>query len=334
MKKKIYSIGIDVSKKTLDVCFLGKNMTVIKEFKINNNEEGVVKMIKETSNYNIDTRASILLESTSSYHLLPALLLQKNNYTVKVFNPIISGKYAKKSIRKCKTDKIDAKIIAEIGILENIPEFKTSADSVLLKRKINTLQTLIKQKQILSASSKQFKEDCDKLGLKTEESYLMMLESLEKIKQTIKIVEEEIQEQGKGLKGIDLVIEIQGVSAKSASIVLSLLADKTFESREAITAFAGLDISTKQSGTSVNSKGKLSKRGNTMLRKTLTQMAWGVLRHNKSFQKLGEYYKERGKHYYAIMTIIARKLLHIIYGMLKTNSHFDPAKIVVPKKVC
>lgn len=331
MKEKIYSIGIDVSKKTLDICFLGSNLKTIKEFKVINDNTGIQKIESYLTDYTLDQSASFLLESTGSYHLLSALLLQEKGYSIKVFNPILSSKYAKASIRKCKTDKIDAKRIAEIGILEELPEFTTTKKSFSLKRNVSTLQTLTQQKQVLKASLLQIKEDCLVLKIKLSKSQESMEKTLKELTKTIKLIEKEIIEKAKDLNGFNTISNIEGISKKSTGIILSQLHDKNFTSRESIAAFAGLDVSVKQSGTSIKGNGKISKRGNTMLRKTLTQVAWGLRMHNQKFQELAEYYKQKGKHYFEIMTILARKLLHVIYGMLKNNSHFDPAKIIIPK---
>ena len=330
MKEKIYSIGIDVSKKTLDICFLGSKNAAIKEFKVNNTEAGITEIIQKLKNYSIEKDASFLLESTSSYHVLSALLLIAKGYSVKVFNPIINNKYSKGCVRKCKTDKIDAKRIAEIGIMEDLPETELTKDIFFIRKKIAMLATLTKQKQVIKASLQQYSEDCNKLNESPSSFYSSAKASLLQLEKTIKELEKEIESHGQYFSGYDLIMDIKGVSGKSASIILSYISDKKFKSKYALTAFAGLDISTKESGTSVKGRGRISKRGNRLLRKTLTQVAWGLMMHNKAFKKLAEYYKAKGKHYFEIMVIIARKLLHIIYGMLKNNSQFDSAKIVIP----
>jgi transposase len=91
-----------------------------------------------------------------------------------------------------------------------------------------------------------------------------------------------------------------------------------------------MDISTKLSGESVHTKGKLSKRGNPYFRKILFQVAWGLIMHNKAFKKLYEYHRGRGKHYFTCLSIIGRKLLNVIYGMHKSGKSFNPEMVTVP----
>ena len=333
MKEKIYSIGIDVSKKTLDICFLRDKFKVLKEFKIENSTKGIHDMLKKMQKYKVDKSMSLVLEATGSYHVLAALLLKNEGYSVKVFNPIISNKYSRNSVRKCKTDKIDARRIAEIGVLENFPELELTKEMFFFRKKISLLKTLTKQLQVMKASLNQFLEDCDVLNEKPNAFFASAQATLSHLKKTINKIEKEIQDYGKTLPGFELISEIKGVSEKATSIILSYISDKKFKSKYAITAFAGLDVSTKQSGTSINGRGRISKRGNNMLRNALAQASWGLMMHNEAFQKLAKYYRAKGKHYFEIMMILARKLIHIIYGMLKNNSHFDPVKIIIPKSL-
>ena len=83
-------------------------------------------------------------------------------------------------------------------------------------------------------------------------------------------------------------------------------------------------MSVRQSWTSIFWKWKISKRWNSLFRKTLTHVAWWLIMHNDYFKKIALKYKEKWKLYYEILVIIARKFLHIIYSMIKYNSLFSP----------
>ena len=330
MTKKIYSIGIDVSKKTLDICFLDEKKNKIDVFKVSNDSSGIQNLFERVSRYTLATTSSFVMEATGSYHVLLALSLLDKNYSVKVFNPIISNKYAATYVRKCKTDKIDAFRIAEIGLLEDLPKLKLSRKFFFLRRKISILQKLQLQRQVLFASFSQFEEDSLVLNTSISPALKSTQKILQQIVKSIKLLENEILEEGKCFFEFETISKIKGISPKATSIILSYISDKNFISKHALTAFAGLDVSTKLSGSSIRGKGKISKRGNSILRKTMTQAAWGVIMHNPPFSDLYSYYKSKGKHYHAILVIIARKLLHIFYGMMKSGSHFDPAKIAIP----
>ena len=93
-------------------------------------------------------------------------------------------------------------------------------------------------------------------------------------RQKIKEVEEQIKallrDNEEFGKKTALLETIPGVSQKTAVAILSELPDvKTFESAREAASFAGLTPSIRQSGTSVNGRGSLSKAGNAQLRKAL-----------------------------------------------------------------
>ncbi len=329
MKEKIQSIGIDVSKKTLDVCFLSEKFKVLKEFKTSNSIKWAETILDNIKKFKLSETASFVLESTGSYHVFVSLFLKEEWYLVKVFNPILSSKYSKNSIRKCKTDKVDAKKIAELGLIEDLHELTLTKDLFFLRKKISFLKTLTKQIQVLKASTGQFEEDCENLDWEMWLFYTPMKKSLKDLEKTKKILEKEIEKAGAVFEWFENISNIKWVSKKAASIILSHISDKEFTSKQALIAFAWLDVSTKQSGTSINWRGRISKRWNSMLRKTLVQAAWWLMMHNPVFQILADWYREKWKHYFAVMVIIARKLLNVIYWMLKNNSRFDSAKISI-----
>lgn len=335
MKEKIYSIGIDVSKQILDICLMGKNLHVLELFKSKNSANILSVLEKKLANYELDSGVCIIVESTSSYHVLPALLLQESGYKIKVINPLSGYRYsAKASIRNCKTDKTDAIKLAEIGIRHSeLPCFETTCKMIQLKKKISILKFFLKKQQSTKASVQQFKEALETIGLQTGESYQSMLVSIKQDQSTITKLENEIKKEAVDLKGFKEISSIKGISETSASIILGYINDKDFVSKHALVAFAGLDVDTKQSGSSIRGRGRISKKGNNMLRSALTRSVWGLVMHNDKFKELNDYYKSKGKHYFERLVILARKLLRIIYGMLKNNSPFDFAKIVIPKAI-
>jgi hypothetical protein len=60
-------------------------------------------------------------------------------------------------------------------------------------------------------------------------------------------------------------------------------------------------------------------------------MAWWAIMHNEHFKLIEKSLRNKQRHYFEILVIIARKILYIIYWMLKTWSRFNPAKMT---KIC
>ena len=70
---------------------------------------------------------------------------------------------------------------------------------------------------------------------------------------------------------------------------------------------------------------KISKKGSKYLRKTLYQTILPVIKYNPTFRKYYELKRSQGKSHRCAEGHCVRKLLRVIFHLVKTNSHFDPA---------
>lgn len=97
-----------------------------------------------------------------------------------------------------------------------------------------------------------------------------------------------------------------------------------FEKVNHLVAFAGLPPKIKQSGTSVNKRGGINKTGNKRLRTALYMPAMVAMRHNPIIKNFAKRLRNRGLCEMAIIAACMRKLLHLMFGVLKTGRVFDP----------
>ena len=79
-----------------------------------------------------------------------------------------------------------------------------------------------------------------------------------------------------------------------------------------------------QSGTSVNKSVHISKVGDSTLRKSLYMPALAAIRHNPVIRNFYTGLVNRGKPKKSAVVACMRKLVHIIYGVLKNEMPFDP----------
>ena len=126
------------------------------------------------------------------------------------------------------------------------------------------------------------------------------------------------------------ITTITGIGDVLGAIIVSEIGDiNRFERPNQLVAFAGLDVTVKQSGEFSGSKNKISKRGSPYLRRAIWLAA-----NRAAFCDpiLSEYYqslKARGKHHLAAVGAVARKLCNIIFVILKDNRPYQPTP---PKK--
>lgn len=125
------------------------------------------------------------------------------------------------------------------------------------------------------------------------------------------------------MKDIDTpILSIPGLATASAAIILSEIGDIfKFSSSRALIAYAGLDNSVYQSGTESN-YGRISKRGSKYLRTALYNTSLTVINNSKVFY---DYYfdkKSKGKSHKLSLIWVSRKLLRVIYHLLKHDEPF------------
>ncbi len=95
-----------------------------------------------------------------------------------------------------------------------------------------------------------------------------------------------------------------------------------FESANALKAYFGIYPRRRQSGTH-ESKSKLAKHGNRLVRHDLWNAACSASRYNPVCRELYERLVASGKHEGSAYGAVARKLLEILYGVLKHNNRSE-----------
>lgn len=116
---------------------------------------------------------------------------------------------------------------------------------------------------------------------------------------------------------------IPGIGNKTAVAILAELPDiKNFKNAKEIAAFAGLTPKKRESGTSVRGKASLCKIGSAVLRKALFIPSLVAKRYNPILKAFSERLDQKGKNGMVIVAAVMRKLLHIIYGVLKNKKIF------------
>lgn len=125
-------------------------------------------------------------------------------------------------------------------------------------------------------------------------------------------------------KKIELLTSINGLADYSAiGIVLEIGALDRFESAGNLVAFFGINPTFKKSGDKNYIIG-MSKDGSPHARAILFMAAENVVRQESYFTAIHERQMQKGKSYREAIGVVMSKLTRVIYGMLKTESFFDP----------
>lgn len=311
----VNSVGIDVAKNSCQIALRLKNGNYLQS-SFANNRQGINKFIKFLRTSEVSKDTPLVLESTGGYHLLYAMTLSGTHFRgVKVINGMVTKKYQKASIRRTKTDKVDAKILADIGIIEDFHSFHQSKANLVQRKRICLLRKLEHIRQKLSRSIKDFEEIMKAMKI----NEFVDRSSLKAVEKQIKELKAEIihDERGEFLETLDA---IPGISPISAAILLVFLKEKKFQTKDQLIAFTGLDLTICESGSSINRRRRLSKRGNSYLRRTLFLIGWALKTQNSYYKDYYDLKRSEGHHYYTCILAVARKFLKHFYALHKQFS--------------
>ena len=107
------AVGIDIAKRTHEACFMGQNGQQIgKSRRFHNTRRGVQTLLDDLQQ--LREPATIGLEATGHYWLALHDALERAGHTVQVLNPLQTHAYRKTTIRKVKSDRKDAWLIADV----------------------------------------------------------------------------------------------------------------------------------------------------------------------------------------------------------------------------
>ena len=133
------SVGIDVSKEKFTVCALEQGSKIIwKPIDVYLNKTEVEELIEKLEK--LKEEIKITMEATGKYHLPILYELKERGYFVSVINPLKMKQFCRAlNFRKAKNDKIDAKQIAEYGLMywKELEDYKVDEENYRVLKELN-----------------------------------------------------------------------------------------------------------------------------------------------------------------------------------------------------
>jgi transposase len=318
-----YFLGIDISKAKFDVHLMSDQQTWSGQF--NNTGQGFKQLNKWLQKRKVD-QLHACMEATGSYGEALTYFLHEQEYKVSVVNPKIIRHYGHSKMQRNKTDKLDARLIAQYCQKESPrtwePPTKAQRTLKAMTRRLEALQAdRTREKTRLKAKSHP-----DMVRESIEESITFYDQQIEKLEAQI---QDHINNNPDELKEKhQLLTSIPGVGDKTAAILLGELPDiQLFKSSKQVTAFAGLTPRQLQSG-QVHRYGGIYKLGSRRLRNALYFPALTGKVHNPILRDMAKRLAERDVTGMSAVAALMRKLLQLVYGVLKSEQPFDPDYVV------
>jgi transposase len=324
-------VGIDVAKDDFKVCYAVKyangHISVRGSRTFANSLRGFTEFLSWVAKKR-DTTVPIglTMEATGVYHEELAYFLHgQAGFSVSVVLPNHAKRYGQSLGERSKTDKIDARILAQMGLERELRLWNPPSSKILeLKQLTRERDTLVCARTAAANTLHAYKHQ----GKQNEQSIKRTTEHISFLDSQIDGIREEIQALIKSdevlKQTIHLLESIPGVGWLTAAIVVAEtngFAD--IHSIKQLTAYAGLDPKIMESG-KWKGKSRISKCGNSHLRKALYMPSMTNCRYdpiNKAFYlRLCNNQKPR----MVALVALQRKMLGLMYTLWKNNDRYDP----------
>lgn len=312
-------LGIDIAKATFHAALLHKGK--VRHQRFDNTESGFAQLQAWLAKHGCK-RLHACMEATSCYGDELALFLHKAGHILSIVNPARIKGFAQSELQRNKTDKLDAALIARF-CAQKQPEAWTPP-----RAEIRQLQALMRRLESLQQMRQQEVNRLEQAGKQA-----VIRESVEKIIATLdaeiarlrQLIKQHIDQHPHLRRDRELLLSIPGIGETTAAWVLSEVQVQAYESARQVAAHAGLTPKHHESGTSMRGPTRLSKTGNARLRRAMYMPALSAKRYNPIIESFCRRLQQRGKRPMEIIGAAMRKLLHIVYGVLKSGKAFDPS---------
>jgi transposase len=318
METKKSCCGIDVSFTTLDVCYQN-NLGELFHLKVGNNNEGFKKILEHTG-----THYHFVMEATGVYYIRLAFFLHGHGCMLSVVNALSIKRFIQMHGERNKSDKKDARWICRFAMEQQPPAWQMPDGAYFQGKQLyNTIREY--QEQI-----KRFNNQLHSLGLLPVQSK-ETIRSLEKMKASlqkeVKSLEGKLHDllaqwQPEQLKNIS---SVKGIGKRAAAMLIIFTQGfKNTNNHRQLISFAGLSPTEYSSGTSIQGKPKICKRGGKPLRDVLYMCAMNAMKTNPACKALYERLRAKGKTGKQGLIAVCNKLLKQVFAVMKSETLYRP----------
>jgi transposase len=322
-------VGVDVSARTFTVVIDAEGKRT-DPMDLPNDAAGHKTLIRMVTKKGRSVR--VVLEATGNYGLDLALALHRaKRIEVMVANPRSIAHFALATLRRSKTDAMDAQVILDFAMRMEFEAWKPPEPHTLdlraISRRIESLTKASTQEKNRLHAANSFDEMSQVVRDDIEENIQQLQARIEWLRdQALELIHEypDLEQAFGHITSVKGIADAAGIQILAELSVLP----PDMDVRQWV-AHAGIDPREFQSGTSVNKPARISRRGNVHLRRALFMPAIVAVQHEPHVKAFYEKLVGRGKTKMQANVAVMRKLLHAIHGMLKHDRDFDGEKFYV-----
>jgi len=323
MKKKWF-IGIDVSKKTLDVVVYDpakKKADNDSHLLISNDEEGYKSLLKWFKDKKISLPFIVIcMEYTGIYCFDLCVFLEKKKIDYRLENPLNIKRSM--GLVRGKNDKVDASRIAYFCYLHR-EELTYSHLSSNIMYHLQALQAERKRYVRQAAEYKSFlneKKDKDKSYKRAEDMLKYLETDIEDINKEMRNI---IEEDDALFVNYKLLTSIVGIARVNAiNTLVSTNNFQKFQTARQYACYLGIAPFEYTSGTSIKGKTRVSKLGNRQLKSDLSLAACCAVRYDTEINHYFNRKEKEGKVYGVILNAVKFKLVERMFAVVKRGTPY------------
>lgn len=304
-------VGIDISKDWLDIAIL----PVGEEYRVSYNHMDVKKLVRRMTERR---PVRIVLEATGGYEVELAAALSDAALPVCVINPRQARDFAKATGELAKTDRVDARVLAEFGRslrppLRPLPDADARQLREIMDRRGQILAVLLAEKNRL----KRTESKAVKSSLRSHIRYLEHQQ--EKIETALS---NQIKASPAWQADVDLLTSVPGVGQLTAANLTILLPEIGTMGRRQIAKLVGVAPLSRDSGSRRGSRSIWG--GRAQVRRLLYMPTLVATQYNPVISAQYNRLVERGKPKKVAIVACMRKLLIISNAMIRDRTHWTP----------
>ena len=303
------NIGIDVGKSSLDIYIYELEM----HWQTENSTEGIKALLSKLRRYKL-TR--VLVEATGGYERALVEAFSEKALPIIIVQPIQVRQFAKAQGIIAKTDKIDARLIAQFGAVLK-PDIR-----VLPSKQVRLIRDLLARKrQVMEARTQELNRQ-HKAAKVLISSHRRLIKMLDKeITWINEKLEKEVSAVAEWQRTCEILMSTPGIGIGVTYTLLGELPELGKLSNREIAALCRLAPFNRDSG---YMKGKRRIRGGRAPIRTVLYMAMlSSIQHNQVMKKFYEKLVAQGKHKKVALTACMRKMITILNTMVRNNTEWQ-----------
>lgn len=305
MLPSIVYLGVDVSKDSLDVHFLGQS------HHLPNSSSGIAKLRKLIGKHS--GTVHVICEATGGYERALCSALHAKKIRLSVVNPRLPRDFARSQNRLAKTDRIDAKVLADYGA-SAAPEPAPIPDP-----KLERLASMVTQRSMLVDERAAFKA---RLQQATDKPLIKQIERIistfdQEIDKLEDLMRKLVKTDAQIVRKAERLQQAQGIGWNTSLILCACMPELGTLSRGQAAALAGLAPFNRDSGQWRGQRHISGGRGN--VRRILYMCSLTASRKNPVLTAFYQRLIAAGKPAKLALTAVARKLLVLLNAALKND---------------